>query len=93
MAFHGKDNNTFDAIYLRPFQFKEQDQVLRNRSIQYIALPEFTWRVLREKSRGKYEGSIEPSPDPDAWVHIRMVIEDSTVSTFLCNKEGLVVEK
>jgi hypothetical protein len=95
MAFHGKDNNTFDAIYLRPFQFKEQEQVLRNRSIQYIALPEFTWRVLREKSPGKYEGSIEPSPDPDAWVHIRLVIEDSTVSTYINGnkKPSLVVEK
>src|SRR5882724_10449848 len=25
IAFHGKDNSTFDAVYLRPFQFKALD--------------------------------------------------------------------
>src|SRR5258708_31389282 len=30
IAFHGKNNATFDAIYLRPFQFMEQDPVLRS---------------------------------------------------------------
>jgi len=95
IAFHGKDNNTFDAIYMRPFQFKEQDEVLRNRSIQYIALPEFTWRILREKSPNKYEHSIEPSPDPDSWIRVRIVIKDSTVSTYInySKEPSLVVEK
>lgn len=95
IAFHGKDNNTFDAIYLRPFQFMEQDEVLRSRSIQYIALPEFTWRILREKYPKKYEGSIEPSPDPDSWIKIRIVITDNTVSTYINgnNEPSLVVEK
>lgn len=95
IAFHGKDNNTFDAIYLRPFQFMEQDEVLRSRSIQYIALPDFTWRILREKYPKKYEGSIEPSPDPDSWIKIRIVITDNTVSTYINgnNEPSLVVEK
>lgn len=95
IAFHGKDNNSFDAVYLRPFQFKEQDQILRDRSIQYISLPEFTWRILREKFPNKYEDSIEPSPEPDSWVSVRIVIKDSTISTYINgNKEpSLVVEK
>src|SRR5579872_2111763 len=62
IAFHGKNNDTFNAIYLRPFQFLEEDQVLRSHSIQYIALPNFTWRTLREKFPNKYEHSIDPSP-------------------------------
>lgn len=95
IAFHGKDNNTFDAIYLRPFQFKETDVVLRNRSVQYIALPEFTWRILREKSPNKYESSIEPSPDPDSWVRVRLVIKDAVISTYINgnSEPSLVVEK
>ena len=36
VAFHGKDNKTFDAIYLRPFQFLETDESLRSHGIQYI---------------------------------------------------------
>jgi hypothetical protein len=95
IAFHGKNDSTFDAVYLRPFQFKEQDAVLKNRAIQYIALPQFTWRKLRDQFPTKYEHSIEPAPDPDSWVRIRMVIKGSTVSTYINgNKEpSLVVEK
>ncbi len=95
IAFHAKDNNTFDAIYLRPFRFNDADAAMRNHSIQYIALPNFTWRVLREKFPNKFEHAIDPSPDPNSWVRIRVVIKDATVSTYINgNKEpSLVVEK
>ena len=95
IAFHGKDTATYDAIYLRPFQFQEQDEVLRSRGIQYVSLPEFTWRVLRAKSPGKYEHSVDPAQDPNSWVRIRVVIQGSTISTYVNgNKEpSLVVEK
>lgn len=95
IAFHGKDTTTLDAIYLRPFQFKESDETLRSRSIQYISLPDYTWRVLRAKFPTKFEHAIDPSPEPDSWVRVRIVIEKSTISTFINgNKEpSLVVEK
>jgi hypothetical protein len=95
IAFHGKDDSTFDAIYLRPFQFKAKDETLRNRAIQYISLPNFTWQILRERFPGKYEHSIEPAPDPNAWVHIRIVIKNETVSVFIngSTEPSLVVEK
>jgi hypothetical protein len=85
----------FDAVYLRPFQFRAQDEVLRNRGIQYISLPDFTWRKLRERFPGKYESAVEPAPDPNAWVKVRIVIKDSTVSTYIngATQPSLVVEK
>jgi len=95
IVFYGKDNDTFDAIYLRPFQFDEQDETLRSHGIQYISLPDFTWRTLREKFPDKYEHSVEPAPDPNSWVRVRIVIKDSIISTYINgNKEpSLVVEK
>lgn len=95
IAFHGVDNNTFDAVYLRPFQFQEQDEVLRKRSIQYISLPAYTWRKLRETSPGKYENSIDPGPDPDSWIKMKIVIKGSTISTYINGgiEPCLVVEK
>jgi hypothetical protein len=95
IAFHGVDNYTFDAIYLRPFQFQEQDETLRARMIQYVSLPNFHWRSLRADSPGKYENSINPSPDPDAWVHMKIVINGGTISTFINNstEPSLVVRK
>lgn len=95
IAFHAKDDSTFDAIYLRPFQFEEQDQTLKNHAIQYISLPAFTWRALREKFPNKYEHSIEPAPDPDSWVGVRIVIKDSTITTYINGntEPSLVVQK
>lgn len=95
IAFHGKNDSTFDAIYLRPFQFREKDEVLKNRAIQYISLPEFTWRKLREKAPTKYEHSIEPAPDPNSWIRVRVVIKDSAITVYIngSSEPSLVVQK
>jgi hypothetical protein len=95
IAFHGVDNTTFDAIYLRPFQFKEQSEILRRRRIQYVSLPDYTWRALREKFPDIYENSVEPGPDPNSWVRVRVVIEGRTISTYINGgkEPSLVVEK
>ena len=74
---------TFDAIYLRPFQFKESDPKLRRRGIQYISLPQFTWRKLREQFPEKYENEVTSSPDPDAWIKMKVVINGSVISVFI----------
>jgi len=93
--FHGQNDSTFDAIYLRPFQFKATDEILRNRSIQYISLPHFTWQVLRQQSTGKYEHSIEPTPDPNSWVKVRIVVSNPTISVYINNNKApsLIIEK
>ena len=95
LAFHGQNDSTFEAIYLRPFQFRVEDTILRKRAIQYISLPDHTWRKLREQSPGTYEGSIVPAPDPNGWVHMRVVVKGMTISTYINdNKEpSLVVTK
>jgi len=95
IAFHGKDNNTFDAIYLRPFQFRSDNEVLKKRAIQYISLPDFTWQKLREKFPNKYEGSIQPAPDPNAWIRVKIVVKDKMISAYIngSKEPSLVVEK
>jgi hypothetical protein len=83
IAFHGKDNATFDAIYLRPFQFREKDEVLKSHSIQYVSLPDFTWRILRAKYPNTYENSINEDLDPDSWVRVRIVVKEVKVSVYI----------
>lgn len=94
IAFHGKNDSTFDAVYLRPFQFLE-DEPLKSRAIQYISLPGYTWQRLREKTPGKYEHSIDPAPDPDSWVRMRIVIKDAAVKVYIngSSEPSLTVEK
>jgi hypothetical protein len=54
LAFHGQNDSTFDAIYLRPFRFNSQDTILEKRMIQYISLPSYTWRKLRAELCRRY---------------------------------------
>jgi hypothetical protein len=95
LAFHGKDNATFDAVYFRPFRFKDETAELRSHGIQYISLPDFPWRTLREKFPNKFEKEVEPAPDPNSWIKVRIVVDGNKVSTYVNgNKQpALEVEK
>ena len=94
IAFHGTDTTTFESIYLRPFNFTETQDPKKSRMVQYVSKPTHTWQVLRGKFPGQYESFIEPAPAPDSWVHVKIVIEGTTISTYI-NKNttpSLVVE-
>jgi len=94
IAFHGQNDSTYESVYLRPFRFNDTDVSLRSHSIQYISLPKFTWRILRTNSPGLYEATIEPTPEPDAWVHVRLIVKDEMVSIFINrSKEPSLVVK
>ena len=95
LAFHGQNDTTYDAIYLRPFHFRTEDTLLKERMIQYISLPTYTWRKLRAETPGKYENNIPQFLDPNGWVHMRIVVEGRTISTYINHEEkpSLVVEK
>ena len=75
VAFNVSDEKTFEAIYFRPFNFRA-DEPMRNRAVQYIAWPEYTWEKLRKGMPGQFEKSVSPVPDPDAWFHARIEVTD-----------------
>ena len=83
IAFHGQNDSTYDAVYLRPFHFYAEDQVSQERMIQYISLPVFTWRKLRAESPGQFEHRIVPPPDPNAWVHVRIEVTASSITAYI----------
>lgn len=83
IAFRGADDTTYDAVYFRPFNFKNEDVTRRVRSVQYISQPKFPWEKLRADTPGKYENAVSPVPDPDGWFHARIVVEDRKVSVFV----------
>ncbi len=84
-AFHGRDDKTFDAVYLRPFNFKSPER--SNHSIQYISMPDHDWSELRKMNPGKYESAISPAPAPDSWVTLKLVVEKKIVSAFVNGSE------
>jgi hypothetical protein len=68
VAFHGKDDKTYEGVYLRPFNFRAQDPVRHKHAVQYISMPEHDWPVLREKFPDEFERAVDPSIGPTDWV-------------------------
>lgn len=83
IAFHGQDNRTFDAVYLRPFNFQAAEHERQSHSIQYISMPGHDWSELRSDHPGKYEFAITPAPDPDSWVKLKLVLKGKNVAAFV----------
>jgi hypothetical protein len=83
IAFHGKDDATFECVYFRPFNFRAENPENASHAVQYIAHPQWTWQKLRAEKTGQYEKPIVPPPDGDAWFHARIVIAEKKVSVFV----------
>jgi hypothetical protein len=83
LAFRGVDDVNYDAVYFRPFNFKNADTARRARAVQYISQPKFPWEKLRADTPGKYEQPVSPVPDPNGWFHARIVLENHQVSVFV----------
>lgn len=95
IAFHGDDDNTYDAIYFRPFNFQSPDPARKSHSVQYVSMPRHDWSDLRQQFPGKYENQLTESVNPDDWFHARIEVEGESVSVFVNNSStpSLVIEK
>lgn len=78
LAFHGADNATFDAVYLRPFNFQNPDR--KNNALQYVSMPDHNWSFLRSSHPGVYESSVDPAPAPEDWVTLKLFVKDDRLS-------------
>ncbi len=38
VAFHGKDDKTYESVYLRPFNFRADDPVRHQHAVQYMGI-------------------------------------------------------
>jgi hypothetical protein len=93
IAFHGLNDSTYEAIYFRPFNFKNPER--KNHSVQYISMPQNDWYKLREQHPGVYESTIQPVPDPDNWFHATVIINYPEVKVFVNNSDdpSLIIRK
>jgi hypothetical protein len=95
VAFHAADEKGYDAIYFRPFNFKNPDPVRSNHAVQYISHPEYTWQKLRTDKPEQYEKPVRPVPDPNSWFHVRVTIAFPKISVYVegSSEPCLVVDK
>jgi hypothetical protein len=92
VAFHRKDNDTYEAVYLRPFNFRATDSVRKQHAIQYIKLPDFDWPRLRQQFPEEFENPVDTSLVPTDWVRLRVVVQGATVRSYAGSGVGIALE-
>ena len=82
IAFHRKDDQTYEAVYLRPFNFQAADPTRHKHAMQYMQVPEFDWPVLREKFPDEFERPVDASVKATDWVPLKVVVRGGRVQVF-----------
>jgi len=83
VAFRGVDDETYDAIYFRPFNFVADNDLSQSHMVQYVSQPDNTWSRLREEHTGVYENSLIAPPNPDAFFRARIVISKPEIRVYV----------
>jgi len=81
LAFRIDAAGRFETIYLRPTNAMADDQVRRNRSIQYAAYPDHRFDTLRVSDPGRYE-SYAPIAT-GRWIHLKLVVAGTRARLFI----------
>jgi hypothetical protein len=79
VAFHRQDDKTYEAVYLRPFNFRAEDPARHQHAVQYIALPDYDWPRLRKEFPEEFENPVDASVAPTGWVPLRIVVNDKSI--------------
>jgi hypothetical protein len=80
-----KDNQTYDAFYLRPTNGRADDQERRNHATQYISHPEWPWFRLRKETPSKYESYVDLVPGE--WTKIKIEVRGSQARLYVRDNE------
>jgi hypothetical protein len=78
-------NNKFEGIYVRPTNGRINDQLRRNRSIQYFSFPDFDFEQSRKEAPGKYESYADMGLDE--WITMRIEVNGNHAELFLNNNK------
>lgn len=83
IAFNIEDEDTFEAIYFRPFNFVATEQSRKDHMVQYVYHPDYTWYKLREDRTGEFENEIPVPPNPDLWFDAKIVVSKKGIKVFV----------
>lgn len=84
IAFHGTDNETYETVYFRPFNFLSSDSVRRIHAVQYSFEPRFGFQQLRNTEKDKYESAIRPAgTKPTEWFHVKVEVREKKIRVFV----------
>ena len=83
VAFHRKSDDIYEAVYLRPFNFRAADPAERQHAVQYISLPAYDSPRLRADFPEQFENPVDASVDPAGWVKLRVAVDPFKLQIFV----------
>jgi hypothetical protein len=83
VAFHGKNDTTYESVYVRPFNFRATDPTRHDHAVQYMTLPEFDWPRLRQEFPEEFENPVNSTLSPTDWVPLRITVRGPRVQIFV----------
>jgi hypothetical protein len=83
VAFHRQSDEKYEAVYLRPFNFRSSSADRLRHAVQYVAMPDDGYERLRQKFPGEFENAVDPSASPDGWNRLRLVVGNGRVQAFV----------
>jgi hypothetical protein len=92
VAFHGKDDQTYESVYLRPFNFRAEDPTRHRHAVQYMTVPEYDWPRLRKEFPEEFENPVDPSVSPTDWVALRVVVKGNAIQVFVGSVKSPALE-
>jgi hypothetical protein len=82
IAFKINDSNSkFESIYIRPTNGRADNQLRRNRSIQYFSFPGYKFDRLRKEAPGEYESYADMALNE--WIKLKIVVKDTQAKLFI----------
>lgn len=87
LAFRiNNDDSRFEGIYLRPTNAVANNQLRRNRSVQYFSYPDFKFNHSRKTNPGEYEAYADIAPDK--WINIKIEVKGANAQLFINNSKN-----
>lgn len=77
-------NDRFECIYIRPTNGRAEQQLRRNRSVQYFSFPDFKYDRLRKESAGEYESYADMGLNE--WIQLRIEVKGTRAKLFINNQ-------
>jgi hypothetical protein len=83
IAFHRKDDDTYESVYVRPFNFRAQDPDRHQHAVQYMVSPDYDWPRLRKEFPEEFENPVDPALVPTDWVPLRVVVKGQAIQIYV----------
>ena len=82
IAFRINDSNsTFEGIYIRPTNGRADNQLRRNRAVQYFSFPDYKFERLRKEAPGEYESYADMGLNE--WIQLKIIVTGNKATFFI----------